>query len=128
MHRRSVAATVVFAFSVMGCYSDPAGNLVASAEPRKTILLGMVVDRSGACIQGATALVVKGQRAGETTAQITPCDEWNGDGGFQFQELTVGVEMTLRFSAVGYRFDDMKVVPTAGQQGFHLFKSSSGPP
>ncbi|MEO7367213.1 MAG: carboxypeptidase-like regulatory domain-containing protein [Gemmatimonadaceae bacterium] len=139
IHRRSVAATVLFSFSVFGCAGDPPGRLDPvepspfspppqgpGQSPEKTWLWGMVVDGAGLCIEGATVLVVKGHRAGETLAQKTPCDAWGYDGGFIFYDLTVGVEMTLQISAPGYGFDQRTVFPYAGPQMSVLFKPSSG--
>jgi len=60
--------------------------------------------------------VVRGQRLGQSITQTTPCDAWAYDGGFVFNNLTPGVEMTLRTSAVGYAPVEKTVVPSLGPQ------------
>ena len=50
----------------------------------------MVVDESGACIDGATIEVVGGQSAGVSVPQTTPCDVWDADGGVYFKESSPG--------------------------------------
>jgi hypothetical protein len=56
----------------------------------------MILDEGGACIVGATATVVRGQRLGQSITQ-TPCDAWAYGGGFVYKDLTPGVEMTFVF-------------------------------
>jgi len=75
-----------------------------------------VIDGSGVCIEGATVRVVLGQAAGQSSAQITPCDVWGYSGGFAFANLTPGVEMTLQASARGYSVYEKKVFPSLGPQ------------
>jgi hypothetical protein len=79
-------------------------------------LWGMVVHDSGSCIVGATVSVVRGQALGRSIVQDTPCDAWAYSGGFEFKNLTPGVEMTLRASAPGYAAKEVTVVPTSGGQ------------
>lgn len=79
-------------------------------------MFGFIVDASGVCIPGGTVRVVRGQRAGDTVAQILPCDAWGYSGGFWFQDLTVGGAMTLEASAPGYGVQEKTVVPSAGPQ------------
>jgi hypothetical protein len=45
-------------------------------------------------------------------AQATPCDYWGYGGGFEFTDLSPGVEMTLRASASGYADQELSVVPS----------------
>jgi hypothetical protein len=95
----------MFSFTVAA--SQPAGN---------AFVWVMVVDRSGLCITGATVRVLLGQRAGETVTMKTPCDAWDYDGGYFFEHLTAGEEMTLQASAPGYEAREMKVSPSPGPQ------------
>lgn len=60
--------------------------------------------------------MVRGQRAGETVTQVTPCDVWGYDGGFVFRDLIAGGEMTLEASAPGYGVLEKRVVPRSGLQ------------
>ena len=84
----------------------------------------MVVDPSGLCIAGASVRVIAGQRAGEARAQVTPCDVWAYDGGFQFNSVTAGLPMTLRISAPGYLDLDKTVTPSLGPQQAVIFAPS----
>ena len=63
-----------------------------------------VRESDGGCIAGATFTVVSGQaHVGDVITQQTPCAVWDyGDVGVWFWDLTPGVAMTLRASAVGY--------------------------
>ncbi|MEO7367208.1 MAG: Ig-like domain-containing protein, partial [Gemmatimonadaceae bacterium] len=92
-----------------------------TSAPGTTGLWGMVVDESGICIEGATVLVVRGQRAGETMAQKTPCGVWDYDGGFFFENLTVGVGMTLQASAPGFEVQEQSFFPSLGPQTALIF-------
>ncbi len=86
--------------------------------PAMAWLVGIVIDDQ-VCIEGATVRVVSsGQAAGQIIAQKTPCGVWEYDGGFAFENLTPGVEMTLRASAPGYAAYEKKVVPSLGSQGY----------
>jgi hypothetical protein len=58
--------------------------------------------------------VVRGQGAGQSVAQETPCASWDWEGGFEFKDLTPGVEMTIQVSAPGYAVLERTVVPSAG--------------
>jgi hypothetical protein len=100
-----------------------------SATPGSSLtsLWGMVVDETGVCIVGATALVVHGQGLGQSVEQTTPCDAWAYDGGFVFKHLTPGVEMTLRVSAPGFIEQERTVVPSLGPQTAVLFAPSRTP-
>jgi hypothetical protein len=140
------AATILIALTVLGCAGedagqfpndpagqspvDPAGQSPVDTagqvppNPAKTFVWGFVVDGTGVCIPGATVRVVLGQRAGETITQTTPCDAWAYAGGFVFEDLTVGVEMTLQASAPGYEVQEKRVVPSLGPQMAILFTPS----
>ena len=128
------AASILAALILSACSGEsgprtptgPASSQPPTQTPRapgaaSTFLWGMVVDESGVCIPGATVLVVRGQRAGERLAQTTPCGAWDYDGGFLFENLTPGVEMTIRASAPGHADDERTITPSAGPQTVHLF-------
>jgi uncharacterized protein (DUF39 family) len=76
----------------------------------------MVIDTTGACVADATVEVVRGQRSGQRTTQTTPCGAWDYGGGFVFDDLTTGAEMTLRASASGWSTEEKTVIPHAGAQ------------
>jgi hypothetical protein len=62
----------------------------------------MVINKGGACIDGATIQILGAQGAGEPISQITPCSVWDDDGGLLLTGLTPDVELTLRGAATGY--------------------------
>jgi hypothetical protein len=74
----------------------------------------MVLEENGLCIVGATVEVVRGQSLGPSITQTTPCDAWGYYGGVVFNDLTPGVEMTIRASAIGYAAQERTVVPSLG--------------
>jgi hypothetical protein len=125
-YARALFAAVI----LLGC-SEQAGPLLPTGLPpdapappiqstTKTFLWGMVIENSGGCIDGATVAVIAGQGLGRTAAQQTPCGAWDYDGGFQFTDLTAGVQMTLRVSAPGYAVKDTTLIPALGPQMAHL--------
>jgi len=79
-------------------------------------LWGMVIDPTGACVANATVEVVRGQRSGQRITQTTPCGAWDYDGGFVFNDLTPGAEVTLRASASGWSTEEKTFIPHAGAQ------------
>jgi|RhiMetdeSRZDD1v2_1073273.scaffolds.fasta_scaffold2485797_1 hypothetical protein len=123
-----LAAIVLAVFTLSACAGDtgphapPAPNEIVSTPfpAARAFLWGMIVEDSGVCIEGATVRVVRGQRAGESMTQTTPCDAWSF-GGFTFRDLTPGVEMTLRASAPGYADEEQTVRPSSGPQQAMLF-------
>ncbi|HJR33431.1 MAG TPA: carboxypeptidase-like regulatory domain-containing protein [Gemmatimonadales bacterium] len=120
------ALNILSALTLVGCagenpyrlptYPEPPPDLPPGQSPSLTSLWGMVVAESGVCIVGATVTVVKGQSLGQTITQTTPCDAWDYANGFVFRNLTAGVEMTLRSSAMGYEPVEKIVVPHFGAQ------------
>ncbi|MEJ7760297.1 MAG: hypothetical protein WKF55_12000 [Gemmatimonadaceae bacterium] len=63
----------------------------------------------------------EGGPSARSIAQTTPCDAWGYDGGFIFENLTPGAEMTLEVSAPGYSVYEKTVVPSSGPQMSVLF-------
>lgn len=124
-----LAAIVLAAFTLSACAGDtgphtPAAPNAIVPTPGPTagaFLWGMIVKDSGVCIEGATVLVVRGQRAGESMTQTTPCDAWSYGAGFAFRNLTPGVAMTLRASAPGYADEEQTGIPSFGPQTAMLF-------
>jgi len=122
------ALAIVVTLSLCGCSQNSAQQTLtppsltapsptASTSPAsQTYLWGYVVDEGGVCIEGATVQVTAGQSVGQTIAQKTPCDAWAADNGFQFNNLTPGVVMTLRASAPGWSTCEYAVTPHAGSQ------------
>jgi hypothetical protein len=120
------ALTILSTLTLLGCSPENVQRLPTTPElppnqpPNKPVspvwLWGMVVHDHGGCIDGATVTVVRGQSLGQSITQTTPCDAWAYDGGFVFNNLTPGVEMTLRTSAVGFAPVEKTVVPSLGPQ------------
>jgi hypothetical protein len=71
----------------------------------------MVIDGGGVCIEGATVLILAGQSVGRTIPQETPCDAWAYSGGFLLEDLTPGVEITVRASAGGWTTQEQTFLP-----------------
>jgi uncharacterized protein (DUF39 family) len=67
-------------------------------------------------MQGATVTVVAGQALGRSLAQTTPCDAWDYSGGFIFEDLKAGVDMTLRATAPGFAPVERTFTPYVGPQ------------
>jgi hypothetical protein len=86
------------------------------APPSSISLSGMVIDEAGVCIEGATLEVVSGQALGRRVTQATPCGAWDYNGGFTFDDLVAGVEMTLRAAASGYTPQEKTIMPSPGAQ------------
>ena len=120
------ALSILSVFTLVGCsgetpyslptYPELPPDLPPGQSASLTSLWGMVVAESGVCIVGATVTVVKGQGLGQAITQTTPCDAWGYGNGFVFRNLTAGVEMTLRSSAMGYAPEEKTVVPHGGAQ------------
>jgi hypothetical protein len=118
------ALRILAGLTLLGCSEEitPYRLFTPSDPPASlTFLWGMVVEDSGICIPGATVTVVGGQALGQRITQKTPCDAWAYDGGFVFQNLTAGVAMTLRVSALGYAEEERTVVPSTGPQTAVIF-------
>jgi hypothetical protein len=118
---------------LVGCSHDSPQRSPAALSPSpvptaspatSAVLWAMVVDEGGTCIDGATIQVVRGQRAGVSVPQTTPCDAWAYDGGVFFKDLTPGEAMTLRATAPGWAPLEMTVVPSSGPYGAFLFTPS----
>jgi hypothetical protein len=112
------ALTILAALTLLGCAKDDVADVVPTvpvpATQLRTMLWGMVVNESGGCIPGASVQVVRGQAAGQTIVQTTPCAAWDyGDVGFVFKDVLAGVEMTIRSSAPGYAPQEKTFVPTS---------------
>jgi hypothetical protein len=130
-----VALIAVVTVALLGCSPDtpqqvPTGptppSPAASPLPpaQLTWLWGVVVDKYGGCIAGATVQVVRGQGApGPRVQQRLPCDAWDGPG-FEIRNLTPGEELTLRAEALGYAPHEITVVPHPGPQSGHVLSLS----
>ena len=79
----------------------------------------MVIEESGACIDGATIEIVGAQGAGEPIPQRTPCGAWDYDGGLLLTDLTPGVELRLRGAATGYARREMGFLPFPMPGSYH---------
>ena len=120
---------IVLVLAALSCYQDEALRLPVAPNPplppvppsgppipagsRGTVWI-LVVEDSGVCVDSASATVLRGQGIGQTVQQVTPCGVWDYDGGILFKDLTPGVAMTLRVSAVGHVAQEMTVLPSLG--------------
>lgn len=118
-----IALIMVSALTLSGCSLEDVQPPTSVPDPETSpaTLWGLVVDTSGVCIADATATVVGGQNLGQTRRQTTPCDAWAYSGGFVFEDLAPGVEMTIRVSAPGYGVEERTVTPGSGPQMAVLF-------
>jgi hypothetical protein len=129
-----LALTVLTTFVLLGCSpenprrlrlpSSPAAPEPAPPQPSSSAFVwAMVVEAngSGVCLANATVEVVAGQARGQSGTQTEPCDVWGYGGGIAFNDLTPGVEMTLRASAPGYTAQERAVVPSSGPQSAVTF-------
>jgi hypothetical protein len=72
----------------------------------------MAVDHTGGCIADATFEIVSGQGPiGGIIRQETPCSVWDYGGGINLTNLTIGVAITLRASAPGYKTAERSLLP-----------------
>jgi len=125
------ALLVLATLTLVGCSQDsPQPSPVApSPSPAPTagpgysaFVFAMVVEDSGNCLDGATIQVVRGQSAGLSVQQTTPCDVWDADGGVWFSNLVPGAAMTLRATAPGWSPLEKIVVPSPGAQVAVVFE------
>ena len=91
--------------------ADPAPPAPPATPTGSALLWVMVIDKSGACIDGATIQIVRAEGAGEPIPQRTPCGAWDYDGGLLLTDLTPGVELTLRGAATGYARREISFLP-----------------
>jgi hypothetical protein len=111
-----IPGTILTALLVIGCSGETAPPTVpetTTAPPPNAVqawLWGMIIEDSGACIPEATVEVRSGQARGRSVGQ-TPCDYWGYGGGFVFDSLTAGLEMTVRATAPGYGEKELTVLP-----------------
>ena len=75
---------------------------------------------SGACIVGATVEIIGGVRQGEIQAQQTPCSVWDYGGGFDFSDLPISTQVTLRASAPGYASREFTATAVNGGQAVEV--------
>ena len=89
-----------------------------------TFVWAMVLQETGVCIPGASIEIVSGQRAGERVVQKTPCNAWGEEGGVVFTDVSVGVPIALRASAVNFESQERVVIPVSNGQMAILFEPS----
>jgi len=124
------ARTLLAALALLACSEAQAPALPLAPLPAIAdhMFRGMAVDASGACIPGAKAVIVRGQGAGQSAAQTTPCALWEWEGGFVLQKLLPSVAVTIQLSAPGYTSQELTVVPNANpgsQWGIEVFTLAS---
>ena len=114
---------VLMALMAHGCSSDTARRTpTAPSSPSPTPtptpapnsltnLYGFVVESSGACIKGASVHIVRREASSQSITQITPCG-WSYSDFFNCENLTAGVEVTIRASATGYATQEMTAFPS----------------
>jgi hypothetical protein len=101
--------------------TPPAPAAPRAGENAPGVIWVMVVDPSGLCIDDATVQVVSGQRVGPSVVQDADCDAWGYGGGVLFEDLTPGIEMTIRATAPSGRFEEKTVMPSVGWYTATLF-------
>lgn len=93
-----------------GAQPPPAG-----AQPPTTYgtIAGFVIDESDQCVIGARVELINGPRAGTAFVQ-TVCGFWDygDDIGYSFHDLPVGMSVTVRATAQGYKPAEMTAAPT----------------
>lgn len=117
---------------ISGCGSSPVSPndsmtpiQLPPVEPatRNGSLYGMVVESSGACLEGAKVEVIAGQAIGNVALQETPCGIWDYGGGFWIKSLTLDVATTIRASAPGYSSRELATMPQSGGTGLVIILS-----
>lgn len=87
----------------------------AGAQPPTTYgtIAGFVIDQSDQCIIGARAELIDGPQAGAAFVQ-TVCGFWDyaDDIGYSFHNLPVGLPVTVRATAKGYKPAEMRASAT----------------
>ena len=71
---------------------------------------GYVVDSSGICLTNITVEIVSGPGTGRQMVQAVPCDAWAYGNGFWFNNLPLGVTVTVRAKRPGYKPQDVDVL------------------
>ena len=71
---------------------------------------GYVVDSSGICLTTVTVEIVSGPGTGRQMVQAVPCDAWAYGNGFWFNNLPLGITVTVRAKRPGYKPQDLNVV------------------
>jgi hypothetical protein len=134
------ARTLFFALALAGCAAQdiqrPPVTPLARVTPEPTpptsgaptaggsvsgVIWVMVVDPTGVCIEAATVQVVSGQGVGPSVVQDAECDAWSSSGGILFDNLTPGVEMTIRATTPSGRVQEQTVLPSVGSYSVTLF-------
>jgi hypothetical protein len=87
----------------------------AGAQPTTTngTIAGFVIDESDQCIIGARVELIDGPRAGVAFVQ-TVCGFWDygDDIGYSFHNLPIGMPVTVRATAKGYKPAENRVAAT----------------
>jgi hypothetical protein len=112
----SILSSMIFACSTAGVPTSP--NIVVVSNASFWVV---VVDSTGACIPGASVQVVSGPGRGQTITQSSPCDASRPAHGMILNDLSPGVQSTLRASAPGYATQEKSVIPVEGSAGTVLF-------
>ena len=93
-------------------------------QPLLTFLWAMMVDPTGMCIVGATVEWSAGRAFADHAHRLHHATPGHMTVAYLSEDLTPGVEMTLRASASGYASQEKTVVPSSGGQMALLFTSS----
>jgi len=127
--RASVLGALVCAALLLGCQNaaepvaqptkpttatpPPTPPPTPSAPSTTGSIAGFVIDKSEQCIIGARVEMIDGPRAGDVFVQ-TVCGFWDygDDLGYSFHDLPLGIPVTVRATAQGYRPADRRVAPT----------------
>lgn len=94
--------------------SPPPVPALPPGTPANASIAGFVIDESDECIIGARVELIDGPRAGAVFVQ-TVCGFWDygEDIGFSFHDLPVGIPVTVRATANGYKPAERRVIPTS---------------
>ena len=125
--RTSILGALVCAAFLTGCdgASEPVGPITSARpyapDPQPTTpepqhngsIAGFVIDQSHQCIVGARVELIDGPQAGAVFVQ-TVCGFWDygDDNGYSFNELPVGIAVTMRATAKGYVPAEILAMPT----------------
>lgn len=108
LSRSTVAASIVVVLLSISCEGDYRLPTEPPAPAGKAFIWGHVVEESGVCIVGAVVEIVKGPNAGQKFVQDEPCTVWDS-AGFIFDDLPLGVPMTLRATREGFHPQEREV-------------------
>jgi hypothetical protein len=90
----------------------------------------MVIENSGACVDGAVIEIVSGPGTGFSGKQSSNCSVWEPWGGYFLYGLIVAEPIIIRASASGYGSTESTFYPSddPNQSRYFIQLSRTGPP